>query len=322
MTSIKERLRLIERPVSRAAAWSQALAVFAVPFFVIVIIGHRFGAIDTPSLFWLLGVGGVVLVAAVLTGMRGIYELWVYGKAGGLKSLLGISLASLLLLPFLWSGYLAIALPPLHDISTDLETAPDFEIAGSDRTEGMNLIADLPARNREAQLRAYPQVTARRYPLGSSRVLEEIIDLVADRDWVILASAAEAPGSTVDDEGSSSASSAPDGQLAVPSFRPVPREERAGDNAGRESATVSPVGRDEPATEPLEERYVEAVATSLVLGFESDVVIRLLEEEDGTLVDMRSASRWGPHDLGENARRITSFLADLDTALQGQSQDG
>ncbi len=32
---------------------------------------------------------------------------------------------------------------------------------------------------------------------------------------------------------------------------------------------------------------------------------------------MRSASRWGQHDLGQNGRRIRAFMGDLDVALQG-----
>jgi len=32
---------------------------------------------------------------------------------------------------------------------------------------------------------------------------------------------------------------------------------------------------------------------------------------------MRSASRWGQHDLGQNGRRIRAFMGDLDLALQG-----
>ena len=40
------------------------------------------------------------------------------------------------------------------------------------------------------------------------------------------------------------------------------------------------------------------------------------------LVDMRSNSRWGPHDLGSNADRILSFMKDLDLALQGAGHGG
>ena len=69
--------------------------------------------------------------------------------------------------------------------------------------------------------------------------------------------------------------------------------------------------------EEAEEHYVEAVATSFLFGFESDVVVRVIEEEEGTLVDMRSTSRWGAHDLDSNVTRIIALMNDLDLSLQG-----
>ncbi|MFN8830828.1 MAG: DUF1499 domain-containing protein [Labrys sp. (in: a-proteobacteria)] len=53
---------------------------------------------------------------------------------------------------------------------------------------------------------------------------------------------------------------------------------------------------------------IEAVAQSLVLGFEDDVSIRLREVDGRTRVDMRSASRYGKGDQGVNAARVKEFL--------------
>ncbi|HEY6631020.1 MAG TPA: DUF1499 domain-containing protein [Rhizobiaceae bacterium] len=60
---------------------------------------------------------------------------------------------------------------------------------------------------------------------------------------------------------------------------------------------------------------IEAEAASPLLGLPADVVIRLIDEGSSTYVDMRSASRYGPHDFGDNASRITLFLADLDVEV-------
>jgi hypothetical protein len=59
---------------------------------------------------------------------------------------------------------------------------------------------------------------------------------------------------------------------------------------------------------------IEAVARTPVLGFSDDVSIRVRPDGDGSLVDMRSASRFGTRDFGANAARIKAFLADLSTA--------
>jgi len=65
------------------------------------------------------------------------------------------------------------------------------------------------------------------------------------------------------------------------------------------------------------EGRIEAVAKTLVFGFEDDVVIVVKREAPReTRVDMRSASRVGRHDFGENAARIYDFLTDLTNRLE------
>lgn len=65
---------------------------------------------------------------------------------------------------------------------------------------------------------------------------------------------------------------------------------------------------------------IEAVAKTLLLALPVDVSIRIVSDDAGTLVDMRSVSRIGAHDLGDNARRIRAFFRDLDLALQGVTE--
>ena len=74
---------------------------------------------------------------------------------------------------------------------------------------------------------------------------------------------------------------------------------------------VSPTEPSGEATEIT----IEALASSFLLGFPADVAVRLIDEGTSTYVDMRSASRYGEHDLGDNAARIAAFLADLDVEI-------
>jgi len=66
--------------------------------------------------------------------------------------------------------------------------------------------------------------------------------------------------------------------------------------------------------------WIEAEGTTLVFALPVDIVIRVVADDPGTLVDMRSASRIGAHDLGDNAARIRDFFAGLDAALQGVTE--
>jgi len=64
------------------------------------------------------------------------------------------------------------------------------------------------------------------------------------------------------------------------------------------------------AAESTEGR-IEAIASSAIFGFKDDIVIRIAPSAAGSVLDMRSMSRLGISDLGANARRIRTFLANL-----------
>jgi Protein of unknown function (DUF1499) len=60
---------------------------------------------------------------------------------------------------------------------------------------------------------------------------------------------------------------------------------------------------------------IEAVARTPILGFRDDVVVRIRPTVDGARIDVRSASRYGRHDLGTNAKRVRALVDDIDDVL-------
>ena len=60
---------------------------------------------------------------------------------------------------------------------------------------------------------------------------------------------------------------------------------------------------------------IEAVARTPILGFRDDVIVRIRPTIDGARIDIRSASRYGRHDLGTNAKRVRSLIDDIDDVL-------
>jgi uncharacterized protein (DUF1499 family) len=56
---------------------------------------------------------------------------------------------------------------------------------------------------------------------------------------------------------------------------------------------------------------LDAVDRSFLLKLPDDVTVRLRPRVDGTRIDIRSASRFGRHDLGTNAQRIRAFLEEV-----------
>lgn len=67
--------------------------------------------------------------------------------------------------------------------------------------------------------------------------------------------------------------------------------------------------------EPGGPSRIEAIARTMLFAFRQGIVIRIESDGEGTRFDMRSASFVGAHDLGDNARRIRAFLADIDAAM-------
>ena len=60
---------------------------------------------------------------------------------------------------------------------------------------------------------------------------------------------------------------------------------------------------------------IEAVATTLIMGFRDDVAVRVSNADGSARIDVRSASRYGTTDFGTNARRVASLLGDIDDAM-------
>ena len=64
------------------------------------------------------------------------------------------------------------------------------------------------------------------------------------------------------------------------------------------------------------EGRIEATDTSFFFGFKDDLVVRVVADGSGARVDVRSKSRLGRSDLGQNARRVRVFLRELRANLQ------
>lgn len=61
---------------------------------------------------------------------------------------------------------------------------------------------------------------------------------------------------------------------------------------------------------------LEAIDRTLIVGFRDDVVIRISAAQQGARIDVRSASRWGKHDFGQNAARVRLILTEIVQQLQ------
>jgi len=143
----------------------------------------------------------------------------------------------------------ARGVPPIHDISTDLDDPPAFEAIAKLRTKAAY---DGPAAA-TAQRRAYPEVQPIVLTVPPAEAFRRAAQASTDMGWALVA------------------------------------EDEA---AGR----------------------IEATATTFLMGYKDDVVIRVRAAEGGSRVDIRSKSRVGEGDFGANAARIRAFTARMQAA--------
>lgn len=298
-----------ERPYSHSAAWSRRLGLFALLLFAVAALAHRAGTMETGNFLAVSFVSVVLAGLALVLAVAGLASLWVYASKGGRAAFWGLLLSLALLAPFAVAADRYFDLPRLHDVSTDLENPPQF----LDPPGNLETLPGMGAASAKAaaplQQQAYPELAGRRYEGALDRVLAAV-RTVAEQEGIIITDADGAEVRAAEEMVLPDTPELPEGvapppppdpaNLSLPIPVPVPREP---------GLTAGPVG---PARVVL-----QGEAASTLLALRSDVVIRLIEAEETTRVDMRSASRFGEHDLGINAALIRHFLARLDAELLG-----
>ncbi len=287
----------IEERTSNSALWCQRIAFFLIPYFLMLVLLYRAGQLDVDQLFVLLGGGFLLALTSLILAFRATVELWEKGYRGGSKMIRGLIVTIILLIPFGYYAFLALQLPLINDVSTDALDPPDFasaiEIRKTTTNGTANQIVDYDSDHVIQILTAYPALQPRRYPAGAERVLEAARYVVKENEWPIT------------------------GEMGAQEPQEVGEESQLADNNSvNDQATAA------DSIERPENIFLEFIQRTPVFGFENDVVVRIVTEEQSTLVDVRSASRWGRHDFGANAQAIQTFLNLLDEQLLGIAGEG
>jgi len=91
---------------------------------------------------------------------------------------------------------------------------------------------------------------------------------------------------------------------AKPVLLPKPQAEAYAAAKAALTAKGLEIVTDDPASGRL-----EAVATSFWYGFKDDLMVRVQPDGSGSRIDIRSISRVGVSDLGQNCKRVTALVA-------------
>lgn len=296
------------RPVSYAAYLSRYLGLSSLALFLIAAPLHRFGPLTTPDFISLALLSAAIAAAAVLLAVIGLLRLWVAGAKGGMWSLAALALAGLPLGVVGFAAFLYWQKPPLYDVSTDVADAPNWLAIPKANQQWLPRPPTVSRAERDVQLAAYPSLAGHRYEGAIDRVYTAARK-VAKAQHIRIAHTDGLIGSL------------PDVQPGMPQ---QDQTEGANDTPIEELPTNVPVPLARPADAPAPTFFngsgvvlLQGEMRTLVWGLRYDILIRLREDTETTLVDVRIASRYGPHDLGMGAEMAEAYLDALDAEMQG-----
>lgn len=230
------------QPTSRLVNWAGYLAITFVILLPVSVLAVRSGQWQPGLLLYAIACLGsmlVLLLSAVLIFLPKFANV----RASVAKNMVFALPGAVLLLSLLGGGNV----PPIHDITTDTDTPPEFITAAQQRGPDANSL-EIVAATITAQQAGYPQIKTLRSVLTVDDAFTRALEIASEMGWEVY----------------------------------------------HENSSTG---------------IIEAVATTGIMGFKDDVVIRVRSDSAGTKVDLRSVSRVGESDLGANAARIEKFQA-------------
>jgi uncharacterized protein (DUF1499 family) len=233
-----------------------ALVLSGVALFLLALapLGWRIGLWQYGfGLYWMMPVSGFVAAVAVIISVLTLARDWSQLRLHDLAMLfIALALgAALVYVPGQY-WYTRSTVPPIHDITTDLDNPPTFSaVLAARAAERAGSVDDRSPQLAEMQKAAYPDLVSVMTTLPVTRAFNEALDVAKSMPgWTIVASDVD---------------------------------------AGR----------------------IEASQQSRWFRFTDDIVIRVVGDEAGSRIDMRSTSRQGLSDYGVNAARIRAYMSAL-----------
>src|SRR5580700_412886 len=273
------RRRTVEEPPSRLAIWARRVALFSLAATLIAVIIVRSGALEiVPALSTLAG-ALVLAVLAILLAIGAAIVIWFEGVGGTKEAATAFFIGLALIAYPLYLGVKGYRLPAIYDITTDPIDPPRFDAIARLRPRDANPITYAGLYAAEQQHTAYSDIEPDLTDSTPQEAYDAAMKVITKRKWRIV-------------------------------------DARAPQGGGPQLIDTRAPRQQQPAPAPVvRDGYIEAIARTPILGFRDDVVVRVRPTGDGTRIDVRSASRYGRHDLGTNAARVRNLIDDIDDVL-------
>ncbi|MGE7371069.1 DUF1499 domain-containing protein [Neorhizobium sp. NPDC001467] len=298
------------RPVSQSALAARRIGLAALVLMLLALAAHRFGPLTGPDFAAVLLFSASIGMVAILFAAIGLARLWQVGARGGIASAWALAYAAAPVALVAVAAVFYVLRPPLYDVATDVVDPPVFIREPQADQQWLQRPAMVTPSDRQVQLAAYPALTGRRYEGAVDRIYEAVAKVAkSSRISLDLKQGMERVEPDIT-ERPAPKTRAETG--AVPDVIPIPLPRPQPDRPGKPG--VEQVGRPGDV-------ILQGQTRTLIFGLRFDVVIRLREEAETTMVDMRVAARYGGHDLGFSNEIAQAFLRVLDSELLGLAVD-
>lgn len=294
------------RPSSVSAIWSRKIGYFVIILLLTVWVGHRFFDLQTSNAIVVGLLASAIAALGLGLAIIGFSMLWLVGARGGRASFVGLCLNLVALLPFGFSLYRYVSLPEQFDIVTSSDVPIEWLRNPSRQRSWLPSESSGEVIFNLNNTRIYGQLTERRYEGAIDRVYRAIRAVASEEKLRVIAREGDdflSPDEPQLDEGEAVETT------SIPVPAPTPRDRI---NAPVQGQLAEGADLFEGSTIRL-----QFTKDSLILGVKHDILVLLTEDETATFVNMRAATKQGPHDLGLNAELINSFLSKVDNRLLG-----
>ncbi len=173
-----------DEPVSRLAAWSGRLGLFALAVALLSVIILRSGLLEIVPALATFAAALVFAALAVLLALASFVVIWRQGMAGLGYAVLALFLGLLLLAYPGYLGYRATKLPAIFDITTDPLNPPRFDVLARLRPRGRTDYHG--AATAELQRAAYPDIVPLQLAVPPKVAYDVALALATKRKWLLV----------------------------------------------------------------------------------------------------------------------------------------
>ncbi|MGL4243348.1 MAG: DUF1499 domain-containing protein, partial [Beijerinckiaceae bacterium] len=151
--------RVPAEPMTRLAPLSRWLGLASLAMALVAVGGVRFGGVPPLNGIGLLAVAIAAAGIGLVAAGGALNVIWRHGGPGAHLAVKGLLLACCVLAPAAWFGALAVRLPVLNDVTTDVADPPSFgrSRAAVDGRGGL-IVREFDTATAQDHQEAYPEL--------------------------------------------------------------------------------------------------------------------------------------------------------------------